>query len=418
MTSIGSLERLREHNRLRVVDALRRRGTASRTELARQTGLSRTTVATLVADLQARGLVVEQRVGDTHNEQVGRGRPPTLLRLDPSVGAAIGVDFGHTHLRVAVADLSSTVLAERRIELDIDHSAAAALGAAVELIDLVLASANLSRADVVGVGVGLSGPIELSGKVGRTVILPGWVGLNAARELSTRLGLHVTVENDANLGALAEVSSGAGEGLDDVIYVMVSSGIGAGLILGGRLHRGATGFAGELGHVFVQQDGAVCRCGNRGCLETVASVDSLLALLRPTHGAGLTATGLLELIAAADIAAIRVVRDAGRSIGRVLAGLANCLDPEAIIVGGDLSPAGDAAPGGDSRGSRSLRAAEHGAQGRRQGGCLGRSRRGSRRSRPCDRRYGPASVGRSRCAQQRCVERGPRMKGGCHRRRT
>lgn len=337
---MGSLERLREHNRLRVVDALRRHGTASRTELVRETGLSRTTVATLVADLQARGLVVEKPVDDVHTEQAGRGRPPTLLRLDPSAGVALGVDFGHTHLRVAVADLSSAVLAERRIELNIDHSAAAALDAAVEVIDLVLAEAGNTRADVVGVGMGLSGPIELSGKVGRTVILPGWVGLNAATELSTRLGLHVTADNDANLGALAEVTSGAGQGLSDVIYVMVSSGIGAGLILGGKLHRGATGFAGELGHVFARQDGAVCRCGNRGCLETLASVDSVLALLRPTHGADLTEAGLLQLIAAGDLAATRVVRDAGRAIGGVLAGLANCLDPDAIIVGGELSPAG------------------------------------------------------------------------------
>ena len=120
------------------------------------------------------------------------------------------------------------------------------------------------------------------------MILPDWTGLNAGAELSRRLDLPVAVDNDANLGALAEVSLGAGRGLTDVIYVMVSSGIGSGLILGGRLHRGATGFAGELGHVFVVEKGAVCRCGNRGCLETVASTDALLELLRPAHGAELT----------------------------------------------------------------------------------------------------------------------------------
>ena len=105
----------------------------------------------------------------------------------------------------------------------------------------------------------------------------------------------MAVDNDANLGALAEVSAGAGRGLTDVVYVMVSAGIGGGLVLGGRLHRGATGFAGELGHVFVADKGAVCRCGNRGCLETVASTDALLALLRPAHGDDLTVAGVLEL---------------------------------------------------------------------------------------------------------------------------
>jgi predicted NBD/HSP70 family sugar kinase len=340
VSRLGSLEALRERNRLRVVDALRQRGTASRSELARATGLSRTTITTLVNDLQRRGLVVEQAAGETPSEPGGRGRPPTLLRLDPSAGTAIGVYFGHRHLRVAAADLSSSVLAERSVELDVDHSASAALETGVDLVDAVLGDAGLSRRDVIGVGMGLSGPIDLAGRVGRTVILPDWVGMSAAEEFQRRLGLHVTVDNDANLGALAEVRSGAGRGLTDVVYVMVSSGIGAGLVLGGRLHRGATGFAGELGHVFVAEDGAVCRCGNRGCLETVASTDAVLALLRTTHGPGLTVKGLVRLVADEDLAATRVVHDAGRAIGRVLAALASCIDPQAIVVGGELAPAG------------------------------------------------------------------------------
>jgi predicted NBD/HSP70 family sugar kinase len=151
----------------------------------------------------------------------------------------------------------------------------------------------------------------------------------------------VAVDNDANLGALAEVQMGAARGLTDVIYVMVSAGIGSGLILGGRLHRGATGFAGELGHVFVVEKGAVCRCGNRGCLETVASSDALLALLRPSHGPELNVAQMLELAASGDRAAYRVVYDGGRAVGRVLAGFIACLDPQAIIVGGELSPAGE-----------------------------------------------------------------------------
>ncbi len=282
----GSLENLRELNRLRVVDALRRRGSASRSDLARVTGLSKTTITSLVADLQRRGLVVLQPAGDTPNEPAGRGRPPILLRLDPSAGTALGVYVGHTRLSVAVADLSMTVLAERQLELDVDHSAGAALDAVVELVDHVLAEAALRREDVVGVGMGISGPIDPSGTVGHTAILPDWVGMNPAAEFAERLGIDVAVDNDANLGALAEVTSGAGRGLTDVIYVMVSSGIGAGLILGGRLHRGANGFAGEFGHMFVAENGALCRCGNRGCLETVASTEALLALLRPAHGPG------------------------------------------------------------------------------------------------------------------------------------
>jgi predicted NBD/HSP70 family sugar kinase len=329
---------LREHNRRRIVEALRRRGSASRTELARATGLSRTTVASLVAELSERGLVIEgPRPG-----KLERGRPPVLLTLDPAAGAAVGVDFGHRHMRVAVGDLACTVLAERTTELDVDHAATEALDAAVAAVPELLEEAGVERSRVIGVGMGLPGPIDLrTGAVGSSVILPGWSGLNAGEALAERLELPVEVDNDANLGALAESSFGAGRGLQDVVYVKISSGIGAGLILGGRLHRGATGIAGELGHVQVRADGAVCRCGNRGCLETIAAVEPLLALLRPAHGDELGLRGMLGLVAGGDPGAGRLVNDAGRGVGRVLADLCNTLNPAAIVVGGDLSAAGE-----------------------------------------------------------------------------
>jgi len=330
----GSLEALRELNRLRVIDALRQRGTASRSEIARHTGLSRTTVTTLVSDLAAKGLVVESPLAESQ----GRGRPPTLLRLDPSVGAVVGIHFDHRLVRVAVADLSSTVLAERSQDLDVDHAATTALDAAAELVDVVLDEAGIERSRVVGAGVALSGPVDRDGTVGATVILPGWEGLNAVDELTRRLELQVAVDNDANLGALAEVSFGAGRGLSDVIYIMVSSGVGAGIVLDGKLHRGVTGLAGELGHVSVRAEGAVCRCGNRGCLETVASTDAVLSLLRPAHGE-MNLRRLVELLDAGDTGAHRVVYDAGHEIGRVLSGLCNVLSPAGVIVGGDLGVA-------------------------------------------------------------------------------
>ncbi len=342
MATAGSLEALRELNRLRVIDALRQRGTASRSEIARHTGLSRTTVTTLVSDLQSRGLVVEQPFGEAQgNETLGRGRPPTLLRLDPSVGAVVGIHFDHRHLRVAVADLSSTVLAERWEGLDVDHAATTALDAAADLVEVVLEEAGIERSRVVGAGVALSGPVDRDGTVGSTVILPGWEGLNAIDELTRRLDLQVCVDNDANLGALAEVSFGAGRGMSDVIYVMVASGVGAGIVLDGRLHRGVTGLAGEIGHVRVRAEGAVCRCGNRGCLETVASTDAMLSLLRPADGGGASMGTLIEMLVAGDIGAQRVVNDAGREIGRVVAGLCNVLSPSGVIVGGDLGIVAD-----------------------------------------------------------------------------
>jgi predicted NBD/HSP70 family sugar kinase len=336
----GTFGTLRELNRLRVVDALRRAGTASRTDLARMTGISRSTVATLVSDLQARGLIVEQaNAGAT---PLGRGRPPVLLRLDAAAGSALGIDFGHSHVRVAVADLSSTVLAERYVEIDVDAVPEDALDAAAELAEGVLADAGVERSRVIGAGMALSAPIDRHRGVVGSTVLPNWAGIQAGEELSRRLEIPVELDNDANLGALAEVSFGAGRGLADVIYVMMSSGVGAGLVLGGRLYHGATGIAGELGHVQVRHEGAVCRCGSRGCLETVASTGALLSLLRPTHGPDLTQREMLDLVAAGDLAARRVVNDAGRAVGRAVADLCNFLNPAAIVVGGDLSVAGDA----------------------------------------------------------------------------
>jgi predicted NBD/HSP70 family sugar kinase len=341
-TGTGSLEALRESNRLRVVDALRQEGSASRTDLVKLTGLSRTTITTLVGDLQARGLVIEDENGADRGEKPGRGRPPVLLRLAPPAGAAVGVDFGHRHVRVAIADLSSTVLAERRIEIDVDAAAATALDAAAEMVADALREAGVARDQVVGAGMGLPGPIDRrTGTVGSSVILAGWAGVHAGPELAKRLGMRVEVDNDANLGALAELSLGAGRGVEDLVYVKVSSGIGAGLVLGGRLHRGATGIAGEIGHVQVRADGAVCRCGNRGCLETVASGPALLSVLRPAHGPDLTVAGMLELAKAGDLGTQRVLNDAGRSIGHALGDLCNSLNPAAIVVGGDLSAGGE-----------------------------------------------------------------------------
>src|SRR3954447_17982131 len=337
----GSLESLRRLNRLRVIRALRDEGTISRAEIARRTGLSRSTVSSLVADLQADGLVVERpEPGLAHGAQ--GGRPPILLSFDASAGAAVGVDFGHSHLRVAVSDLASTILAERKLPLDTDHDAQQGLELAAEMVADALSDAGVQRTQVIGAGMGLPGPIEQSaGTVGSSAILPGWIGMMAASEMRRRLDIPVMVDNDANLGALAEAAFGAGQDAGDLIYLKVSSGIGAGLILNGRLYRGSSGLAGELGHVLVDPDGIVCRCGNRGCLETVAATGALVDLLRRSHGDELTVDAMLEAARGGDLGCRRVIHDAGRALGQVVATLLNVLNPELLVVGGDLAGAGD-----------------------------------------------------------------------------
>lgn len=337
----GSLRSLRELNRGRVIDALRGRGTASRAEIARLTGLSRSTVSSIVSDLIEAGLLTEQAeaTGVAHGE--GGGRPPVLLSLNPAAGTVVGVDFGHTHLRVAVSDLSHEVLAETGRELDVDHSAEEGLDAAAKLVDRVLKEAGVDRKGVLGVGMGLPGPINrATGAVGSSSILPGWVGVDAATEMERRLGLPVQVENDANLGALAEFVWGSGKGHSNVVYIKLSSGVGAGLLFAGRLHQGAGGTAGEIGHTPAQHGTAICRCGSRGCLETVASARAIAEQLGVSRGEPVSTKELLELMANGDPAASRLIGEAGREIGVGLAGLVNLINPDCVIIGGDLSAAG------------------------------------------------------------------------------
>ncbi|MEA2310789.1 MAG: hypothetical protein QOE28_757 [Solirubrobacteraceae bacterium] len=340
--SSGALRSLRERNRAEVIKVLRRERSLSRADIARHTGLSRTTISSLVGDLQASGIVVEVAGSADDEVHASRGRPGVRLALEPSAGTALGVDFGHTHVRVAIADLSSRVLAERHAEVDVDHSAATALDAAAELVDSVLAEAGVDRDTVIAVGMGLPGPIDSeTGQIGSSVILPGWAGVRPGPELNARLDLSIEVDNDANLGALGELTFGAAQGARNLIYVKLASGIGAGLVLGGRLHRGATGIAGEIGHVLVNPDGPVCRCGSRGCLETVAGAPALLDLLRPTLGGDVTLSAMLAACEDGDAGTRRVVMDAGRAVGRAVADLVNSLNPELIVVGGHLAAAGD-----------------------------------------------------------------------------
>jgi predicted NBD/HSP70 family sugar kinase len=338
---IGSLESLRERNRLRVIDALRTRGAISRADIARQTGLSRSTVSSLVGDLQTAGLVVERVAESAAPASPQGGRPPVLVALDQSAGAVIGLDFGHDSLRVAVADLSYAILAETYAELEVDTAAQDALDTAARLVGELIQEAGVERDRVLAAGMGLPGPIDrASGLVHSQPILPSWVGLNPAGEMEARLELPVHLDNDANVGALGESTFGVGRGTHVMAYLRLSAGIGAGLVINGRPFRGARGIAGEIGHVLVDPQGPICRCGNRGCLETFVAGPALCELLRRSHGP-LTVRDLLRLAQEGDAGCQRVLADAGRVVGRAVADLCNYLNPDLVVVGGDLSVAGD-----------------------------------------------------------------------------
>jgi predicted NBD/HSP70 family sugar kinase len=206
----------------------------------------------------------------------------------------------------------------------------------------VLAEAGTSRADIVGVGIGIPGPVDRArGTVGSATILPGWVGIRIAAEMEARLGVPVEIENDANLGALAELTWGSGRGCTNLAYIKAATGIGAGIVIDGRLLRGASGTAGELGHTTIDQSGAICYCGNRGCLETVASGPAIVQLVGQRNGETLSLAQVISLAADGDMRCRRAIADAGMEIGVAAAGLCNLINPERVIVGGLLSRAGE-----------------------------------------------------------------------------
>jgi predicted NBD/HSP70 family sugar kinase/biotin operon repressor len=330
-----SLAQLRSSNLRAITALLGSGGPQSRADLARGSGLSRTTVSSLVNELLETGIVVETEDRGTPYKG-GSGRPPLLVALAIRPGGVAGVDIGHGHVHVAVSDRSARILAECETETDADPHGNVTLDVAADLVRRAADEAGIPVAELLMVGLCVPGPIDRRSARVDPAVLPGWHELAPADELSRRIGLPVVVDNDANLGAIAEHQHGAGRGVADLLYVKLASGVGAGLVLGGRLHRGATGLAGELGHVVAREGGAVCRCGSRGCLETEVSTRRLLELLRPVYSDDLDLAGLLRLDDAGEAPVRRVLTDAGHTVGRVLAGVCTTLNPARVVVGGSL----------------------------------------------------------------------------------
>jgi predicted NBD/HSP70 family sugar kinase/biotin operon repressor len=329
-----SLAQLRGSNLRAITALLGSGGPQSRADLARGSGLSRTTVSSLVNELLAGGLVVETDDRGTPYKG-GSGRPPLLVTLAVRPGRVAGVDIGHGHVRVAVSDRGARILAEVETPTDADPRGNETLDVAADLVRRAADEAGTALEELLTVGLCVPAPIDRRSARVDHAVLPGWNELAPADELGRRIGLAVVVDNDANLGAMAEHQHGAGRGVADLLYVKLASGVGAGLVLGGRLHRGSTGLAGEIGHVLAREGGDVCRCGSRGCLETEVSTRRLLELLRPIYPE-LDLQRLLGLDADGATAVRRVLTDAGHTVGRVLAGVCTTLNPARIVVGGSL----------------------------------------------------------------------------------
>ncbi|MEV5197597.1 ROK family transcriptional regulator [Streptomyces sp. NPDC053720] len=314
----ANLPALRSHNAALVLDLLRAAGECgiSRLELAERTGLTPQAVSKITARLRAEGLAA----GAGHRASTG-GKPRTVLRLVPDAGYAVGLHLDRDELTAVLVDLSGAVAASRTAPLDLGAPADEVLAAATGAVTAVRAGApgpGPGDRPVLGVGVAVPGPLDHRGGVlHRVTGFPQWDGYPLRDALAVRTGLSVVVDKDTNAAALGLALRAAGGG--DFAYLHLGTGLGAGLVLGGALHRGARTSAGEFGHQTVQLDGPVCGCGGRGCIEALC----LAAVARGdvAEAARVLGTGAANLVGLLDIDRV------------VLGGRTVAADPEAYVRG-------------------------------------------------------------------------------------
>ena len=331
----ASKKHLRDHNTALIVRALWESTSGlSRADLSRLTGLSRATLSAISADLIEIGLLAEA----THRSSRG-GRPAIPLQFQPNHKHVIGVEMGSSHISAVRTDLRGAIQQRFHQELDVQNLPEEAVATIHRFVDRLTEEAPCP---ITGVGIGVPSPVEHHSTLRLSKhILPKWKNANLAAEISQRVQLPVMLDNDANLGALAEHWWGAGRGSRDLVYIKASTGIGAGLIIDGHIHRGAFGIAGEIGHTTVVDNGPPCRCGLHGCLESLIGTPALLKRARaqlnhPTLGLG-------ELIRACNEGCSisqGIVRDTGRLLGEALANLIKTVNPGRIVLGGRISSAG------------------------------------------------------------------------------
>jgi glucokinase-like ROK family protein len=335
-----------------VLDEVRLGRSRSRSELVERTGLGRAVVARRVQELLDRGLVTEGDLGPSTG-----GRPPRRLAFRADAGHVLVADLGATSIAVAMTDLAGRIFAHYTEPADIASGPDVVLARVEQLFAELHHTARVVTGPVWGVGLGVPGPVEFaSGMPISPPIMPGWDRYPIRERFSNRFGAPVWVDNDVNVLALGEWRSGMGQGHDNVVVIKIGTGIGAGVISDGRLHRGAQGSAGDVGHIQVVDDAVVvCRCGNIGCLEALAggaaigrfgqtaALDGRSARLRAAFDefGMVTAEDVARAAAFGDPVAVELLQSAGRRVGPMLASVVNFFNPSLIIIGGGVAQSGD-----------------------------------------------------------------------------
>ena len=324
----------------RIVRVIGTRGSLSAAEIARATGLARSTVSTALMELRKSGIVVEGADGET-DEARGVGRPATRLSLNPTAGTCIGIHLNLTGMRVVLADVSHSVIAEQIIELGADYRPDLAVRALKEVVPQIYRDNGLPASGLIGAGVSVSAPVRPDGTILRSSILPEWAGVDVRELLAPILKRPVHADNESNCAAIAEMMWGAAAGYNDFVLCKIDLGIGGAIVSGGRIVTGVAGGAGEFGHMTIDPDGDLCRCGNRGCLELYASFVRPLEQLSRLHGREMTMDDAILLAEQGDVGALRLISDTAEMAGRGLAMIGTLINPPLILIGGRMALAGE-----------------------------------------------------------------------------
>lgn len=335
-----------------ILDEIRLGRSLARADLVARTGLGRAIVAQRIGELIERGLVAEGDVGPSTG-----GRPPRQLTFRAEAGHILVADLGATSIDVAVTTLDGRILAHYDEPARVEAGPETCLARVEALFDQLLATTEHVPGRLWGIGIGVPGPVEFqSGRPISPPIMPGWDGYPIRERLTSRYHAPVWIDNDVNILALGEWRSGVAVGHDNVVVVKIGTGIGAGIISDGRMHRGAQGSAGDVGHIQVVDDPAVvCRCGNIGCLEALAGGEALgqAGAAAAVDGRSPRLKGALDargVVTAADVAqaasfgdpvAVAMLQSAGRRVGSMLSSVVNFFNPSLIVIGGGVANSPD-----------------------------------------------------------------------------
>ena len=336
-----------------LVDLIRKYGEFSKSDLVAFTEYSRTKITSCIDSLLEKNIIV----ANTITGYTG-GRRSKEFSLNGNFGLVAGIDIGATSIDLAIADFSGKLLVRYSEPASVKDGPIRILGRVCSLLENLIQEGGLSLKKLNGIGIGVPGPVDFPvGSLVSPPIMPGWDRYPIIQTVQQWFpSSNVVVDNDVNVMALGEIYQGAGKGVDNLIFVKIGTGIGAGIICEGKIYRGSSGCAGDIGHIGVDKNGPLCHCGNKGCLEAVAAGPAIagrslaaaqagkspiLMKYYENNGNVLRAEDVGNASREGDALAIEIIRESGQFVGDVLAGLVNFYNPGMIVIGGGVSNLGD-----------------------------------------------------------------------------